>query len=126
MGLRRIRTVALSFCICSLASTLTSCVSSRVAEPAHVPRFVDLREEPAISTFHFPRGLYSLDSEDAAGYYYRAPRSLIKHSFAGFAKYDGGIFVPRTQRTRIRGYVVWAGGVTRIGNLAHARYAFRD
>lgn len=105
----------------------SSCVSTPSAATAlAVPRFIELQDEPAISTFHFPRGFYSLDSEDRAGYYYRAPRSLIKHSFAGFAKYDGGIFVPKRQRTRIRGYLIWAGGRTKIGDLANARYVFRD
>ncbi len=107
---------------------LNSC-ASHSAPPAELrppPRFVELQAEPSIATFHFPRGFYSLDSEDRAGYYYRAPRAVMKHSFAGFAKYEGGIFLPRVDRTRLRGYVVWAGGVTKIGNLAHERYVLRD
>ncbi|MGI9088705.1 MAG: hypothetical protein ACR2HH_13355 [Chthoniobacterales bacterium] len=117
-----------------LYASLTSCLllnscasnSSPRAEIAPPPRYLELQDEPAISTFHFPRGLYSLDSEDRAGYYYRSPRGLMKHSFAGFAKYDGGVFLPRVDRARLRGYVVWAGGVTKIGNLSRARYVLRD
>jgi len=91
-----------------------------------MPRYVELRDKPQISTFHFPRGLYSLEAQDDAGYYYRAPRQVIKHSFAGFDPYDGGLFVGKDDRKRIRGYVVWAGGRTKIGNLSRANYEFRD
>src|SRR5689334_5889035 len=110
------------------AMLLTSC-ATRGPAPAisagAVPQTIELQQEQSVSTFHFPRGLYSLQSEDAAGYYYRAPRRLIKHSFAGFAKYDGGLFVPKNEPNALRGYVVWAGGMTKIGNLGHAHYAFR-
>ena len=90
-----------------------------------MPQTIDLQEEQSIATFHFPRGRYSLQSEDNAGFYYRAPRQLIKHSFAGFAQYDGGLFVPKRDRNALRGYVIWAGGLTKIGNLSRAHYAFR-
>ncbi|MFN2509381.1 MAG: hypothetical protein ABR589_11490 [Chthoniobacterales bacterium] len=111
---------------------LTSCASERNyrtlppgAGPA-VPRFIELREEPSIATFHFPRGVYSLEAEDNGGYYYRAPRQVVKHAFAGSMPYDGGIFVRKGKRQTLRGYVVWAAGRTKIGNLTRADYEFRD
>jgi hypothetical protein len=87
---------------------------------------VELRDEPQIATFHFPRGLYSLAAEDNAGYYYRAPRRVMKHSFDGFDPYDGGLFVRKDNPRMIRGYIVWAGGRTKIGNLSRGNYEFRD
>lgn len=75
---------------------------------------------------HFPRGVYRLEAEDNAGYYYRAPRRLTKHAFAGFQSYDGGIYRRKSHPEKLRGYVVWAGGRTKIGNLSHADLEFRD
>jgi hypothetical protein len=120
--------------IASLVSSalLTSCASDRnyrtipPGEGPVAPRYVELREEPQIATYHFPRGLYTLEAADDAGYYYRAPRQLIKHSFAGFDQYEGGLFVRKDNRDKIRGYVVWAGGRTKIGNLSRADHQFRD
>jgi hypothetical protein len=126
--LARLRTTFL--CLLCLGS-LASCAGTRhlryveAGEATSVPRYIALEEEQSIATVHFPRGLYSLDLEDDGGYYYRAPGSVIKHSFAGFDRYDGGIFVAKQSR-RIRGYLVWAGGRTQIGNLSGAKYAFRD
>jgi hypothetical protein len=129
MSLRWFRRPApVIFACFALAVLLTSCASSGRApanSAASIPRVIELEQEQSVSTFHFPRGLYSLQSEDDAGYYYRAPRRLIKHSFAGFAKYDGGLFVPKNDPNALRGYVVWAGGLTKIGNLGRAHYAFR-
>lgn len=91
-----------------------------------MPRYLELREEPSIATFHFPPGLYALEAEDNGGYYYRAPRQVTKHAFAGALPYDGGVYVRKGKRQKLRGYVVWAGGRTKIGNLTRADYEFRD
>ncbi|HMJ06347.1 MAG TPA: hypothetical protein VK474_08860 [Chthoniobacterales bacterium] len=89
-----------------------------------MPHYADLLEERSIATFHFPRGLYTLEAEDNGGYYYRAPRQLTKHAFSGLQPYDGGIYVRKAKRQQFRGYVVWAGGRTKIGNLTRARIDF--
>lgn len=125
---RFFRDFSLVLGVCAIVLGFDACVASGRfrAQPLRVPQFVELQEERSISTFHFPRGVYSLDSEDARGYYYRAPRRLIKHSFAGFDSYDGGIFVRKGNRTSLRGYVIWAGGRTQIGNLSQARFVFRN
>ncbi len=108
---------------------LISCASNRQFRTAlddpGAPRSIELREEATIATVHFPSGLYSLAAGDHGGYYYRAPRSLMKHSFAGSVPHDGGIFLRKGNRKKLRGYIVWAGGVTKIGNLSGAPYAFR-
>jgi hypothetical protein len=88
--------------------------------------YLELQSSPGIATVHFPRGVYVLESNDSTGFYYRAPRSLIKHSFAGPQPYDGGIFVSRRKPARLRGYIIWAGGLTKIGDLTREPHAFRD
>ena len=90
-----------------------------------MPHVVSIPEELSISTVHFPPGDYRLDAEDDAGYYYRSPRQVTKHAFAGLQQYDGGIFVRKGGRPRVRGYIVWAGGRTKIGNLSPEEYEFR-
>jgi hypothetical protein len=95
------------------------------AVTATVARFIALLSETSAGTIHFPRGLYSLESEDHHGYYYRAPVKLYRRSFAGPEPHDGGIFVSKQNQRKLRGYVVMAGGVTHVGNLSGANYQFR-
>lgn len=89
------------------------------------PPFIELRSDSSAGTIHFPRGLYSLDSEDNHGYYYRAPGKVYQRSFSGRLPYDGGIFVSKRNQRKLRGYVVLPAGVTHVGNLSGANYQFR-
>ena len=120
--LRRLAYVAAAVC-CSFL--LSSCASTP-PERRPAPQAIELREEPQISTFHFPRGVYSLVDSDASGYYYAAPRRVIKHGFPGRIPYDGGLFLRRDDHRKLRAYVIWAGGRTKIGNLSRADYQFLD
>jgi hypothetical protein len=90
-----------------------------------VARFIALLSDTSAGTIHFPRGLYSLESEDHHGYYYRAPVKLYQRSFGGREPRDGGIFVSKQNQRKLRGYVVMPGGVTHVGNLSGANYQFR-
>jgi hypothetical protein len=89
------------------------------------PPFVELRSETSAGTLHFPRGLYVLDSEDANGYYYRAPVKIYQRSFSGGLPFEGGIFVSKKNLRKLRGYVIMPGGLTHVGNLSSANYEFR-
>ena len=95
------------------------------AATATVARFIALLSETSAGTIHFPRGLYSLESEDHHGYYYRAPVKLYQRSFGGREPRDGGIFVSKQNQRKLRGYVIMPGGVTHVGNLSGANYQFR-
>lgn len=108
-----------------VAFLLPGCASRR-ASYATPPRFIELSSKPSAATLHFPRGLYSLDHEDRTGYYYRAPRKITQHSFGGSVQHDGGLFVRKSARQTLRGYVVWAGGLTKVGNFSRTDYKFRD
>src|SRR6476469_1279101 len=87
--------------------------------------FLELRRNTSAGTIHFPRGLYSLDTEDRNGYYYRAPTKVNEHSFGGGYPHDGGIFVSKRDQRKLRGYVIMPGGLTHVGNLSGADYQFR-
>ena len=121
---------ALCTCVIALA-LLAGCAAERTYHPLppgegpSVPRVIELHEPVSISTVHFPAGSHWLHAEDDAGYYYRSPRQVIKHAFSGLEQYQGGIFVRKGSRPRVRGYIVWAGGRTKIGNLAPDDYDFR-
>jgi hypothetical protein len=116
----RVCLVALAvFALCSCA---TRPQFSRTAPGA----YLELDSSPAVATVHFPRGTYVLESSDSTGFYYRAPRSLVKHSFAGPQPYDGGVFVTRRQPPRVRGYIIWAAGLTKIGDLTRQPHTFHD
>lgn len=98
-------------------------IAGREAMP--LPRFLELASEQSILTIHFPAGIYSLDLVDDDGYYYRALRRVMRHSFDGFDQQNGGIFVNKSSR-QVCAYIVWAGGRTKIGDLSRARISFRD
>lgn len=66
-----------------------------------------------------------LDSEDANGYYYRAPRKIYQRSFSGGLPFEGGIFVSKKNLRKLRGYVIMPSGLTHVGNLSGANYEFR-
>ena len=87
--------------------------------------FIELLSDTSAGTIHFPRGLYSLDSEDPNGYYYRAPGKVHQHSFSGRLPFDGGIFVSKQNQRKLRGYVMMPSGLTHVGNLSGANYQFR-
>lgn len=114
-----------------VAGLLAGCARDRplrtihAAESVPVPRYIELEREQSIATVHFPPGLYSLDSADHTGYYYRGPRRLRRNSAAGAVTEEGGLFLSGSNR-RLRGYIVWAGGRTKLGNLSKAPHSFRD
>lgn len=91
------------------------------------PAFLELRAEVRASTLHFPAGLYSLAASDKIGYYYRAPRKIVQHMAASSVLRDGGIFVSKHNRAKLRGYINLnlSGAITHVGNFSHADYAFR-
>lgn len=88
--------------------------------------YLELRSEVSAGTLHFPAGVYTLDAMDDKGYYYRAPRKIVQRSFSGGLPHDGGIFVEKRDRNRLRGYVIMPGGLTHVGNLSRSDYAFRS
>src|SRR5437016_12909978 len=67
------------------------------AETTSTPPYLELRSEHAVGTLHFPRGIYVLDAVDDKGYYYRAPRRIVQHSFSGTLSHNGGIFVSKRE-----------------------------
>jgi hypothetical protein len=95
------------------------------AATSSTPPYVELRSKISAGTLHFPPGLYTLDSEDAKGYYYRAPRKVHLRSFSGRLPYEGGIFVSKRNQRKLRGYVIMPGGLTHVGNLSGSDYEFR-
>src|SRR5947208_6607554 len=81
------RIVRLVAAVVALASPLGCATHDQIAQSAP-GTYLELDSSPAASTIHFPRGIYVLEKSDAAGFYYRAPQSVIKHSFAGPQPYD--------------------------------------
>lgn len=99
--------------------------ATNAAETTSTPPYLELRSERSASTLHFPAGTYALNAVDDKGYYYRAPRRIRQHSFSSGLSYEGGIFVEKRDRSRLRGYVIMPGGLTHVGNFSRADYEFR-
>ena len=95
------------------------------AASTSAPPAIELRSKISTGTLHFPPGLYVLESQDAKGYYYRAPRKVYQRSFSGRLPHDGGIFVSKRNQRKLRGYVIMPSGLTHVGNLSGADYEFR-
>ena len=118
--------------VCCLAAFLLSGCggtdrrqSVNPAGTSAAPPYIELRSKTSAGTVHFPAGLYTLDSEDAKGYYYRSPSKVYQRSFSGRYPQDGGIFVSRRNQRKLRGYVIMPYGLTHVGNLSGANYEFR-
>jgi len=115
-----------------VALFLTSCAGSHhfrttnAAETTSTPPYLELRSDHSVGTLHFPRGIYVLDAVDDAGYYYRAPRKIVQHSFSGNLLHNGGIFVAKRDQKNLRGYVILASGLTHVGNLSRTDHEFRS
>jgi hypothetical protein len=121
-----LRRSAVLVALAAVSVLLSSCASNRQVRRFEAPpQVLELQESPSRGTLHFPEGTYVFDSEDDAGYYYRAPRSVRQHSFGGSYPYEGGIFVLKRDPQRIRGYIVLGGERRKVGNLSGTRHEFR-
>jgi hypothetical protein len=125
------RLVLLTALLGAIALAFSSCGGTDRRHPVNAAsttaaRFVELRSDTSAGTIHFLRGLYSLDTEDGKGYYYRAPGKVYQRSFSGRYPYDGGIFVSKRNPRKLRGYVIMPGGITLVGNLSGSDYELRN
>jgi len=115
-----------------LAFLLSACAGSshpRVVTPGEsvpTPRYLEIYAEPHAATLHFPAGVYTLNTADEIGYYYRAPRRIAEHISGGSVWRDGGIFVSKRNPQKLRGYVYRSGAITHVGNFLRVKHRFRD
>src|SRR5438067_407992 len=114
-----------------LFTLLCSCANHHFRIPAegpppNSPRYVELLKEKQVATLHFPAGVYSFYAVDDIGTYYRAPRPVIQRTGGGSVPRNGGIFVSRRDRNKLRGYIFYAGALTHVGNLSRVPHQFRD
>jgi hypothetical protein len=121
-----------SFSFVLLSLLVCSCAGGRnfhaipAEGPPNVPRYLELRSSVRVATMHFPAGTYSLCAEDSKGYYYCAPHKIAEHTSGTSIGHDGGIYVSKRSRKKLRGYVYWGGARTHLGNLSRAKCEFHD
>src|SRR4051812_23831918 len=94
--------------------------------PPGVPRYLELFRERQVATLHFPAGVYAFYAVDDTGIYYRAPRSIVRHTGGVPVRRNGGIFVSKRNPKKLRGYIFYAGALTHVGDLSRAPNEFRD
>lgn len=108
------------------------CAGSRNFHPldesaaSAAPRFLELRRSAQSATLHFPAGIYVLTAEDDAGFFYQAPQKIVENSFSGPLRHEGGVYLQKSRRGHLRGYVYWYGGLVHVGDLSRAEYVLRD
>ena len=90
------------------------------------PNFLEIYSELHVATLHFPAGVYTLNAVDKIGYYYRAPRKIAERYGGGSLWREGGIFVSKRNREKLRGYVFRAGTITHVGNFSRAKHRLFD
>ncbi len=121
-----LRAVPRAAVLLAVTLLLASCASNRAVRQFETPpQSLELQERASKGTLHYPEGTYTFESEDATGYYYRAPRSVRQHSFGGSYPHDGGIFVLKSDPRRIRGYIVLYGERRKMGDLSDTRHELR-
>ena len=74
------------------------------AETASVPPYLELHSRYRVGTLHLPQGTYVLNAVDDKGYYYRSTHRINQRSYSGSIGRDGGIFVEKRNRKRLRAY----------------------
>lgn len=118
--------------LCLTLPTLLSCVGGRnyhpipAEGPVRTARYLQLDHDAQIATLHFPAGTYSLEAEDNIGYYYAAPRKISEHTALGSHLREGGVYVNKRNPKKLRGYVMWGGVRTHVGNLSHVKHEFGE
>ncbi len=123
-----------SVCLLGLAIllSLTGCAGSRHFHSVErgaasgVPRWLELRRSAQVATLHFPAGVYEIEAADDRGFFYRAPQQIRENSFQGARFHDGGVYLSKSPRRTLRGYVDWYNGLVHVGDLSHADYLLRD
>ena len=118
------RNYGFSLLAATAALLLNSCASRPVQQFASPPQALVLQETASRGTIHYPAGTYTYESEDSAGYYYRAPRSVRQHSFGGSYPHEGGVFVLKRDPQRLRGYIVLGNERRKLGNLSGVPHEF--
>ena len=93
--------------------------------PPPTPRYLQIQRGAHVATLHFPAGTYSLQAADDDGYYYAAPAKIAEHTSIGSHLREGGIYVNTRNPDRLRGYVIWGGVRTHVGNLSRVKHEFR-
>ena len=109
---------------------LSSCASHHFqiatdAPPSSAPRVVELLADKQVANLHFPAGVYLFYAVDDNGWYYRAGRAIVQHTGRGPVVRSGGIYVNKSDPSRLRGYIFYAGAVTHVGDLSRTPHAFR-
>ena len=129
---KRICRIRVSGVALAISIFLVSCAGSphpRAAsanDAGGTSRYLEIDSELRAGTLHFPAGVYTLNSADKIGYYYRAPRKIAEHAGTGSLGREGGIFVSKRNPQKLRGYVFRAGTITHVGNFSHAKHRFID
>jgi hypothetical protein len=106
----------LALCLCSCAGDQNFRVLNSTQEVSG-PTQLQLSRNRSVGTLHFPAGVYNLYAADDSGWYYRAPKKVVQHSWGGSVQYDGGVFVEKRRPDRARGYIVWEAGLTKVGTV---------
>lgn len=115
-----------------LALSFGGCAGSRhyhllEAETAYgAPRCIELLRETRVATLYFPAGIYQLEAEDDAGFFYRAPAQIREDSYSERYFHPGGLYLSKSRRAMLRGYVYWYNGLVHVGNLSRADFVLRD
>ena len=95
-------------------------------ETSSAPPYLELHSSYRVGTLHLPQGTYVLNAVDDKGYYYRSTHRIGQRSYSGNIGRDGGIFVEKRNRKRLRAYVMMPSGLTHVGNVSDADYEFRE
>src|SRR5204862_6326639 len=129
---KRICRIRVSGVALAISIFLVSCAGSphpRVAsatDAERTSRYLEIDSELRAGTLHFPAGVYTLNSADKIGYYYRAPRKIAERTGHGSLWREGGIFVSKRNPQKMRGYIYRAGTITHVGNFSRAQHRFRE
>jgi len=117
--------LAFSGCITNQSWTMAGKDANSSGYPVNAQSTVQLvtyfQFMPSLSGYYLPAGIYTAEKEDANGVFFKAPKGIKSLSLTGSTETEGGIYLPKSDTTGIRGYVY-----LRMPLLGTSRYELPD
>src|ERR1017187_3441107 len=117
--------LAFSGCVTNQSWTMAGRDANSSGYPVNAQSTVQLvtyfQFMPSMSGYYLPAGIYTAEKEDANGGFFKAPKGIKSLSLTGSTETEGGIYLPKSDTTGIRGYVY-----LRMPLLGTSRYELPD
>lgn len=101
--------LAFAGCVTNHSQPLTEAETKLSGYPVNGQSAIELttyfKFMPSLSGYYLRPGIYRAEKEDANGVFFKAPKGVKLLSLTGNTEVDGGIYLPKSGTSNVRGYV---------------------